>query len=86
LDAARTAAGAFPKPDSLLAPGKAIRGGVPIVFPWFGSRSDGKPGPAHGFARTSEWTVESTRRVGELLRLYASAAIKVEAVKRLISR
>jgi glucose-6-phosphate 1-epimerase len=52
----------FLSPNSLFAPGKAIRGGVPIIFPWFGSRSDGKPGPAHGFARTSEWTVESTRQ------------------------
>ena len=50
----------FLSPNSLFAPGKAIRGGVPIIFPWFGPRSDGKPGPAHGFARTSEWTMEST--------------------------
>jgi glucose-6-phosphate 1-epimerase len=49
-------------PKSLFAPGKAIRGGVPIIFPWFGARSDGRPGPAHGFARTSEWTVESTKQ------------------------
>jgi glucose-6-phosphate 1-epimerase len=51
----------FVSPKSLFAAGKAIRGGVPVIFPWFGSRSDGKPGPAHGFARTSEWAVESTR-------------------------
>jgi glucose-6-phosphate 1-epimerase len=51
----------YVSPKSLFAPGKAIRGGVPIIFPWFGNRSDGRPGPAHGFARTAEWTVESTR-------------------------
>jgi glucose-6-phosphate 1-epimerase len=51
----------FLSPKSLFAPGKAIRGGVPIIFPWFGTRSDGKPGPAHGFARTSEWSVEGAR-------------------------
>ncbi len=48
----------FVSPKSLFAPGKAIRGGVPIIFPWFGPRSDGKPGSAHGFARTMEWTME----------------------------
>lgn len=32
--------------------GKPIRGGVPIVFPWFGGR-DGMP--AHGFARLAVW-------------------------------
>jgi glucose-6-phosphate 1-epimerase len=37
------------------APGKPIRGGVPIVFPWFADRHDGRPGPQHGFARISEW-------------------------------
>lgn len=53
----------FISPKSLFATGKAIRGGVPIVFPWFGNRSDGKPGPAHGFARTAVWTLESARQI-----------------------
>jgi glucose-6-phosphate 1-epimerase len=48
----------FVSPKSLFAPGKAIRGGVPVIFPWFGPRSDGKPGPSHGFARTMNWAVE----------------------------
>jgi len=39
---------------------KAIRGGVPIVFPWFGARSDGQSGPAHGWARTAHWDVVSS--------------------------
>ena len=32
--------------------GRAIRGGVPICFPWFGSKADDPKAPAHGFART----------------------------------
>ena len=43
-----SAASAFKK-------GKAIRGGIPVIFPWFGDRHDGHPGPAHGFARSAEW-------------------------------
>jgi glucose-6-phosphate 1-epimerase len=37
--------------------GKAIRGGVPICFPWFaGNQPDYDPqGPAHGYARTTTW-------------------------------
>jgi|ERR1700693_1001980 len=55
----------FVSPKSLFAPGKAIRGGVPIIFPWFGPRSDGKPGPAHGFARNTEWAIEGTRLLND---------------------
>ena len=42
----------FMSHKSWFAPGKAIRGGVPICFPWFGNR-DGEP--SHGFARVAEW-------------------------------
>ena len=31
-----------------------IRGGVPVIFPWFGPR-EGEP--MHGFARLAEWTL-----------------------------
>jgi glucose-6-phosphate 1-epimerase len=51
----------FVSSKSFFAEGKAIRGGVPIIFPWFGPRSGGKPGPMHGFARTALWSAESTR-------------------------
>ena len=49
----------FVSSKSLFTPGKAIRGGVPIIFPWFGPRGDGQPGPAHGFARSLEWAMEA---------------------------
>lgn len=51
----------FMSSTSLFTPGKAIRGGVPVIFPWFGARGDGKPGPQHGFARSALWSLESTR-------------------------
>src|SRR5262245_66607788 len=31
--------------------GRAIRGGVPVCFPWFGGKADDPTAPAHGFAR-----------------------------------
>jgi glucose-6-phosphate 1-epimerase len=51
------------------APGKAIRGGVPIVFPWFADRHDGKTGPQHGFARISDWTLAFAAMAGDELHL-----------------
>lgn len=37
--------------------GVAIRGGIPICFPWFGSGPRGDRVPSHGFARLTGWTL-----------------------------
>lgn len=42
------------------APGKSIRGGVPICWPWFGPHATEPGFPGHGFARTVMWEVLST--------------------------
>jgi len=47
----------FMSEASQFAVGKPIRGGVPIVFPWFGPREDRAP---HGFARVTEWEWEGS--------------------------
>jgi glucose-6-phosphate 1-epimerase len=39
--------------------GKAIRGGIPICFPWFRAKADNPAAPAHGFVRTREWQLDS---------------------------
>jgi glucose-6-phosphate 1-epimerase len=39
--------------------GKAIRGGIPICWPWFGPDPD-NIGPAHGLVRTRQWHVLNT--------------------------
>lgn len=59
---------------SEFAPGKAIRGGIPIAFPWFAAdskkdRVNGHPGPMHGFARIQDWTLESAKQAGVNLTL-----------------
>ena len=41
--------------------GKAIRGGVPVCWPWFGEHEKNNELPAHGFARTSLWEVKSIK-------------------------
>jgi glucose-6-phosphate 1-epimerase len=39
--------------------GQAIRGGIPICFPWFRAKADDPNAPAHGFLRTRMWQLES---------------------------
>jgi len=55
-----TPAGAEPvlwvSSSARFAAGEAIRGGVPICFPWFGTgREPGLAPPPHGFARLAPW-------------------------------
>jgi glucose-6-phosphate 1-epimerase len=45
----------YMSPQAVLKEGKAIRGGVPICWPWFGPHETDKTLPAHGFARTRFW-------------------------------
>jgi glucose-6-phosphate 1-epimerase len=46
----------FLSPRHILTKGKAVRGGIPVVFPQFG------PGalPQHGFARNKDWALGET--------------------------
>ena len=49
----------FLSEQSHFAGGKPIRGGVPIIFPWFGANASNANLPMHGFARTRAWQLES---------------------------
>ena len=40
-------------------PGRAIRGGIPICFPWFRAKADDPKAPAHGLVRTKAWQLEA---------------------------
>jgi glucose-6-phosphate 1-epimerase len=64
----------FLSPRSKFEVGKAIRGGIPVIFPWFGARTveitgHRTVGSQHGFARTSEWTLAFAAQVGDDVRL-----------------
>ena len=40
--------------------GLAIRGGVPLCWPWFGPHPSDSSQPSHGFARLANWEVSSS--------------------------
>lgn len=49
----------FLSPRSVFQRGRAIRGGVPLVFPWFGPKAGDARAAQHGFARVREWQLEA---------------------------
>lgn len=56
---------------------KAIRGGVPICWPWFAGGRSGEEKPSHGYARIADWT---------LIEATVSAAGEAKLVWQLIDR
>lgn len=47
----------YVSPAAIFEKGTAIRGGIPICWPWFGKK-EGKP--SHGIARVSDWSIDHT--------------------------
>lgn len=64
--------------EARFAPGKSIRGGAPVCWPWFGAHAEHADWPAHGYARTVPWDLVGSSADAEttsvLLRLRAEAA------------
>jgi D-hexose-6-phosphate mutarotase len=51
---------------------KAVRGGTPVCWPWFGPHPTDAGKPAHGFVRTRLWQVEGTQRADDRVRVRLS--------------
>jgi glucose-6-phosphate 1-epimerase len=49
----------FTSPRSSFVPGKAIRGGVPVIYPWFGAHPTDPNAPQHGIARIAQWQLNT---------------------------
>jgi len=45
--------------------GKAIKGGIPVCWPWFGADPDDQGRPAHGFVRNRQWEVSSSESLAD---------------------
>ena len=59
----------------------AIRGGVPVCFPWFGPKAGAADAPMHGFARILPWTLVGVTREASG-RLEATLELTPEAAAR----
>lgn len=45
--------------------GKAIKGGVPVCWPWFGADPEDRGRPAHGFVRNRPWMVRASETLAD---------------------
>lgn len=45
--------------------GKAIKGGIPVCWPWFGADPEGLGRPAHGFVRNRQWEVSASESLAD---------------------
>ncbi|MEJ2500407.1 MAG: D-hexose-6-phosphate mutarotase [Campylobacterales bacterium] len=54
-------------PEARFEPGKAVRGGVPVCWPWFGKDAEHPERPQHGFVRTALWRLESVEEPDDLM-------------------
>jgi len=55
----------FVSETALFQKAQAIRGGIPICWPWFGAHETDSSLPNHGFARKSLWKHNSTENLNE---------------------
>ena len=62
------------------APGAALRGGIPLCFPWFGPHPSRPDFPAHGFARTRIWRLEDAREAAGEVQLRLGLASDAETL------
>jgi D-hexose-6-phosphate mutarotase len=62
---------------SWFEPGKPIRGGIPVCWPWFGPHPNDPKQPLHGIARLAEWELVNSSAAAQAtiatLKLPASA-------------
>ena len=68
-------------PYAKFAPGKSIRGGVPICWPWFGPHKTDSKLPGHGYARTVPWEVLETRALTDGSTLLRFGLIESDATR-----
>ena len=71
----------FMSSASTFQEGKAIRGGIPVCWPWFGAHPVDHSLPSHGFARISTWTVLNTQEAGDDVVLTLGLSANAETLK-----
>ena len=56
-------------PRAVFQSGKAVRGGVPVCWPWFGPHETDSDKPAHGFVRNRLWNLSNATESPDALNI-----------------
>lgn len=71
----------YTSPEAVFKLGKAIRGGVPVCWPWFNAHPIDETLPSHGFVRNRFWNLESVEESSESTTLVFSLESNTETRK-----
>ncbi len=71
----------FVSPYAVYQEGKAIRGGIPICWPWFNAHPVDPSLPSHGFARISTWRVNASSADEEKIQLELMFSSNADTLK-----
>ncbi len=69
-------------PKAVFERGKAIRGGIPLCWPWFGKHPEHSEWPQHGFARTAMWKLENVTEPNDRTSIVTLSLDHAEASKQ----
>ncbi len=67
--------------DSEFTAANAIRGGIPVCFPWFGPKADDAKAPKHGTVRLKAWTLDNIAYENGVVRISLSTESDAESEK-----
>jgi glucose-6-phosphate 1-epimerase len=65
-------------PDARCRPGKAVRGGIPVCWPWFGPHPADPGKPAHGYARNAPWELRGASATADAVQLLLGLPLRPE--------